>query len=190
MESSSSRELTRHAAHRIVTNFPLNFALSSTKIEHLFYIESIYSILEVKMPIMTEEHLEARRMQILKAATKCFAEKGFKRTTMRDICRAAKLSPGAVYNYFSGKEKIIDIIAQASIEENRDRIISAAKSDNPLAGVAKAFISLAKDPAFIPIIGFNFNLLAESRINPKIAKSLSEIICTGILQLAKFVRME
>lgn len=62
------------------------------------------------MPKVTEEHVEARRSQILSAALRCFAREGFHRTTMQDIFREADLSPGAVYSYFKGKDELIAAI--------------------------------------------------------------------------------
>jgi AcrR family transcriptional regulator len=62
------------------------------------------------MPKVTEEHLAARRRQILAAALRCFAREGFHRTTMQDIFREADLSPGAVYSYFSGKDELVRAI--------------------------------------------------------------------------------
>ena len=62
------------------------------------------------MPKVTEEHVEARRRQILSAALRCFARQGFHRTTMQDIFREAELSPGAVYSYFKGKDELIGAI--------------------------------------------------------------------------------
>src|SRR5215813_2114856 len=59
------------------------------------------------MPKVTQEHVDARRRQILSAALRCFAREGFHRTTMQDIFREAELSPGAVYSYFTGKEELI-----------------------------------------------------------------------------------
>jgi AcrR family transcriptional regulator len=59
------------------------------------------------MPKVTEEHVEARKRQILSAALRCFARQGFHRTTMQDIFREADLSPGAVYSYFKGKDELI-----------------------------------------------------------------------------------
>jgi AcrR family transcriptional regulator len=65
------------------------------------------------MPKVTEEHVEARRRQILSAALRCFARRGFHRTTMQDIFCEADLSPGAVYSYFTGKDELIGgIIAE------------------------------------------------------------------------------
>jgi AcrR family transcriptional regulator len=62
------------------------------------------------MPKVTEEHVEARRRQILSAALRCFAREGFHRTTMQDIFRESELSPGAVYSYFKGKDELIGAI--------------------------------------------------------------------------------
>jgi AcrR family transcriptional regulator len=65
------------------------------------------------VPKVTEEHLGARRRQILSAALRCFAREGFHRTTMQDIFREADLSPGAVYSYFKGKDELIVAIIGA-----------------------------------------------------------------------------
>jgi AcrR family transcriptional regulator len=62
------------------------------------------------MPKVTEEHVAARRRQIVDAAMRCFAREGFHRTTMQDIFREADLSPGAVYSYFAGKDEIVRAI--------------------------------------------------------------------------------
>ena len=65
------------------------------------------------MPKVTEEHVEARRRQILSAALRCFARQGFHRTTMQDIFRESELSPGAVYSYFKSKDELIAAILTA-----------------------------------------------------------------------------
>jgi AcrR family transcriptional regulator len=62
------------------------------------------------MPKVTEEHVQARRRQIMSAALNCFAREGFHRTTMQDIFREAELSPGAVYSYFTSKDELIAAI--------------------------------------------------------------------------------
>jgi AcrR family transcriptional regulator len=63
------------------------------------------------MPRVSDEHLDARRRQIIDAAVVCFARDGFHRATMQDVCREAGLSPGAIYRYFPGKDAIIEAIA-------------------------------------------------------------------------------
>jgi AcrR family transcriptional regulator len=79
------------------------------------------------MPKVTQEHLDARRRQILVAAGACFSRSGFHLSTMQDICKAASLSPGAVYRYFSSKDEIIKAIAEEN-RENNMRMIADIKS--------------------------------------------------------------
>jgi len=47
--------------------------------------------------------ITARRNQILDAATKVFAEKGFHLATIKDIAREAGIADGTIYNYFENK---------------------------------------------------------------------------------------
>jgi AcrR family transcriptional regulator len=65
------------------------------------------------MPKVSEAYLEARREKILKASSRCFSRKGFQATTMREICRESRLSTGAIYRYFKGKEEIIEALAES-----------------------------------------------------------------------------
>jgi len=62
------------------------------------------------MPKVTDEHVAARRRQILSAALACFARDGFHRTSMQDIFQEAGLSPGAVYSYFKSKDDLVRAI--------------------------------------------------------------------------------
>jgi AcrR family transcriptional regulator len=63
----------------------------------------------------------ARRLEILRAAGKQFHEQGFAETGMRDIARAADLSPANLYNYFQGKREILFFCQDNSL----DRMIAA-----------------------------------------------------------------
>jgi AcrR family transcriptional regulator len=51
--------------------------------------------------------IAARRNQILDAATKVFAEKGFHRATIKDVAKAAGIADGTIYNYFENKTALI-----------------------------------------------------------------------------------
>ena len=67
------------------------------------------------MPRVSQEHLDARRLQILDAARVCFAREGFHSTSMQDVLREADLSAGAVYRYFKGKDELILEIARDAL---------------------------------------------------------------------------
>lgn len=55
------------------------------------------------------------REQILSAAASCFRERGIKATTMQEIAKRAGISVGNFYNYFDGKDAIIDEFAQREV---------------------------------------------------------------------------
>jgi AcrR family transcriptional regulator len=67
------------------------------------------------MPKVTDDHLEARRRQILDAALVCFSRDGFHRTSMQAIFDESGLSPGAIYRYFKGKHEIVAAIASETL---------------------------------------------------------------------------
>ena len=48
-----------------------------------------------------------RRQHILEAAIRVFAERGFQRTTIRDVAAAAGVSDGTIYNSFENKAALL-----------------------------------------------------------------------------------
>ncbi len=51
--------------------------------------------------------IAARRSQILDAATKVFAAKGFHRATIKDVAQEAGIADGTIYNYFENKNALL-----------------------------------------------------------------------------------
>ncbi|MGW7516311.1 TetR/AcrR family transcriptional regulator [Streptomyces sp. NPDC054796] len=83
------------------------------------------------MARVSQEHLEARRRQILDGARRCFTRNGFHATSMQDVFREADLSAGAVYRYFRSKDEIVAAIAAEVLEMIRVSYASAAATDPP-----------------------------------------------------------
>jgi AcrR family transcriptional regulator len=81
------------------------------------------------MPKVSEEHLAARRRQILDAALVCFSRQGFHQTPMQAIFEEAGLSPGAVYRYFKSKEQIVQAIASETLGHFAKAIESAPEGE-------------------------------------------------------------
>jgi TetR/AcrR family fatty acid metabolism transcriptional regulator len=54
-----------------------------------------------------EQLIAARRTQILEAAARVFASKGFHATTIKDIARDAGIADGTIYNYFANKTALL-----------------------------------------------------------------------------------
>jgi AcrR family transcriptional regulator len=63
--------------------------------------------------------VRARREQIVEAATRVFAEKGFRRATTREVAREAGVSEGTIYNYFEDKDDLLMAILHRLNETER-----------------------------------------------------------------------
>ena len=63
--------------------------------------------------------VRARREQIVEAATRVFAQKGFRRATTREVARAAGVSEGTIYNYFEDKDALLMAILERLNETER-----------------------------------------------------------------------
>ena len=57
-------------------------------------------------------HHDEKLQDILKASAKIFAEKGFHRTSVRDISRATDMSLAGLYYYFRTKEELLYLIQE------------------------------------------------------------------------------
>jgi len=80
------------------------------------------------MPRVSQEHEQAVRDRIVRAALQVFAEHGFHRATMQDIVRASGLSVGAIYTYFRSKSDLIlagcDLITDQELAQLGHRLAS------------------------------------------------------------------
>ncbi|MFE1190350.1 TetR/AcrR family transcriptional regulator [[Kitasatospora] papulosa] len=83
------------------------------------------------MARVSQEHLDARRRQILSGAAHCFARNGFHSASMQDVLKEVGLSAGAVYRYFAGKEDLIAAIADEAFGGIRRAFEEAAESAPP-----------------------------------------------------------
>ena len=140
------------------------------------------------MPRMSDEHMAARRQQILDAARECFIAKGFHRATMQEVLTKADLSAGAVYNHFSGKQDIVTAIvdqsvvdAEATYEANR-----AAASARPLRRIFEKYVMASlRDPHMLRECILNIDGVAEGARNPKLRSLIQGDFNIGVLQLAR-----
>ncbi|MFE2282404.1 TetR/AcrR family transcriptional regulator [Streptomyces sp. NPDC059454] len=83
------------------------------------------------MARVSQEHLDARRRQILDGAASCFARNGFHATSMQDVLKETDLSAGAVYRYFRGKDELIAAIVTEVLDTVRDILERAVRESPP-----------------------------------------------------------
>ncbi|HZP47322.1 MAG TPA: TetR/AcrR family transcriptional regulator [Vicinamibacterales bacterium] len=71
---------------------------------------------------------DARRLEILRAAARTFRGVGFAAAGMRDIARAADLSPGNLYHYFKGKDELLYFCQSRALDRLLDALAAARRS--------------------------------------------------------------
>ncbi|WP_091286350.1 TetR/AcrR family transcriptional regulator [Amycolatopsis xylanica] len=64
------------------------------------------------MPRVSQDHLDARRRQILDGSRVCFARFGYEGATVRRLEEATGLSRGAIFHHFRDKESLFLALAE------------------------------------------------------------------------------
>jgi AcrR family transcriptional regulator len=77
------------------------------------------------MPKVTDAYRAARRDEIIDAALRAFAAKGFQRTSMADIIAESGLSAGAIYGHFAGKKELFSAVAVRTLGSRRMEVEQA-----------------------------------------------------------------
>jgi TetR/AcrR family transcriptional regulator, cholesterol catabolism regulator len=72
---------------------------------------------EVLATVKDEKLVEKRREQMIKGAVTLFKEKGFHRTTTREIARSAGFSIGTLYEYIRQKEDVLYLVCDKLYDE-------------------------------------------------------------------------
>ncbi len=125
------------------------------------------------MPRVSQEHLDARRRQILRAARYCFARDGFHATSMQDILAESGLSAGAIYRYFPAKSDIVEAIAAEAISLVTGLLLDRGRRATPpslatlLAEILSAIESLDEDEN---LTGLAMQVWGEALRSPAMAK--------------------
>ncbi|RSL17253.1 TetR family transcriptional regulator [Edaphobacter aggregans] len=84
---------------------------------------------------------EETRTRILEAALAVFRERGFERSTMREIATAAEVAVGAAYYYFESKDAIVMAFYERSQSQMRPEIEALLDKSKTLEARLRAIIS-------------------------------------------------
>ena len=111
-----------------------------------------------------------RRELIVHSALACFIEKGFHKTSVRDIAAKAKISLGNVYNHFPSKEALIFEIADLE-SKDVERYESLLRDDTApketMVLFIESYLTEVADPAYAIV---SIEITAEALRNPRVAE--------------------
>ena len=103
---------------------------------------------EVKSSVKDESLIEKRREQMIRGAVKLFKEKGFHRTTTREIAKEAGFSIGTLYEYIRTKEDVLFLVCDSIYDEVNHRLSALSMNDGTIDGLKLAihqYFSLIDD---------------------------------------------
>lgn len=84
---------------------------------------------------------EERRLELIETAARLFLEKGYARTSVKDIVDAARVAQGTFYYYFFSKEDVLAAVGLHLMQHLLAEIRSIASSDRSPAAKLNAIVN-------------------------------------------------
>lgn len=130
----------------------------------------------------------ARRLAILEAAGRLFAERGFHQTGMAAICEAVGMSPGGLYRYFPSKAALIEGIVELEREDALGYLDAVEAADGLVAGLVDLLIRCAQEAADPEGVALSLDVAAEAVRNPAVGDHVAAVEQEFIERLAGLVQ--
>lgn len=137
-------------------------------------------------------------IEILKAATDLFSEKGLERTTVNEIATKANVGKGTVYLYFKSKNEIFETIISIGIKQTSDFFSNLSLVEDPIQQlrdlIREFFESLTQHQKLFKIIvstipGYSFDSgfkdlieQATQQIQTNLTEFFQHFIDTGVFR--------
>src|SRR3954463_1243831 len=98
-----------------------------------------------------------RRTELVEAAVRVFARKGFHGSRVGDIAEEAGVAHGLLYHYFRSKDEVLECIFTETWADILAAVKMVEETDEPardrLAGVAKILLrAWRRDPALVKVV--------------------------------------
>src|SRR3974390_2073111 len=95
------------------------------------------------------EEKERRRAEIVDAAERLYAEKGWDSVTMDQVARRARLSRALLYVYFRDRDELQFAIGERALRVVRDRFIEAVSRHprglDQIEAIGRAYMAYARE---------------------------------------------
>ncbi len=132
---------------------------------------------------------EDRREQILDAALRVFAKKGFAKATIKDIAGEAGITTGLIYHYFESKEGLLKAIFEKRSPLQLIHSIPPEMLDQPpeqfLRFFVSQFLAVVEDEKTMQLVRV---YLPEAIYNPQSVPVGTSAISEGIQFLAGYLQ--
>lgn len=140
---------------------------------------------EVKSSVKDEELIRKRRSQISSGAVKLFIEKGFHRTTTREIAKEAGFSIGTLYEYIRTKEDVLYLVCDNIYHEVNNRLTELDTNAGTIEGLR---VAIEKYYGLIDDMSDEFVVMyQESKSLPK--EALQYVLTKELEMVAQFEKI-
>ena len=146
---------------------------------------------------------DSPRGRLLSAAAHLFRDKGFDRTTVRDIAAAVGIQSGSIFHHFKSKEEILYAVMEEVIHFNTARLQQAVAAESTAEGRLRALIraelqSIVGDTAeAMTVMVTEWRCLSEEKQGKALAlrsiyeqlwlDALNELHAQGVMQADPFI---
>lgn len=117
----------------------------------------------------SDELTKRRRLQIIETAERSFRKRGFHATTLREIAAEFGMSVGHIYNYFSGKDAILEALIHQKIDDFLSILTRPHPGANTLRDRLGRIVDMYIDPEVAPIV---LAVNSEALINESVLRIL------------------
>ncbi|WP_144448928.1 TetR/AcrR family transcriptional regulator [Halalkalibacter nanhaiisediminis] len=144
--------------------------------------------------------VKKRREQMIKGAVRLFTEKGFHRTTTREIAKESGFSIGTLYEYIGSKEDILYLVCDAIYDEVSDRLTQQLHTNSK--GIERLKLAIAayfqvvndmqdevlvmyQEAKSLPKEALPYVLQKELEMTEMIEKVIRDCVAEGVFQLSE-----
>lgn len=118
------------------------------------------------MPKVSEDHLEARRRQILDGARRCFAEYGYDQATVRRLEKEIGMSRGAIFHHYRDKDALFFALAR----EDTQRMAEVASRQ----GLIQVMRNMLAAPEQFDWLATRLEIARKLRHDPEFSRGWAE----------------
>ncbi|MBT2583016.1 TetR/AcrR family transcriptional regulator [Planococcus sp. ISL-109] len=152
---------------------------------------------EIQSSVKDESLIEKRREQMIRGAVTLFKEKGFHRTTTREIAKAAGFSIGTLYEYIRTKEDVLYLVCDSIYDEVNMRLGRLDLEKGSIESLVKAleqyytlidemqdeFVVMYQESKSLPKDALRYVLTKEMEMTKLFERLLANCVASGELSL-------
>lgn len=121
---------------------------------------------------------DSSRRDIVEAARREFAERGYERTTIRTIAANAGVDPATIYHFFDDKNDLFTAALEFPVSDDVIRLLIPRDGDMSVNGLLTGVLELWQEPEIAERLTA---LIRVAATHPEAAASVSAMLRTSVL---------